>query len=551
MRLALAQINTTVGDIAGNEARILSAYRQGVAAGVDLVLFPELSLTGYPPRDLLLRPSFIEANLAALGRLAAQTGEVGMLVGYVGKSPVRPGRELTNAAALLAGGGVVATREKTLLPTYDVFDEDRYFEPAGENRPVPFRGQSLGITICEDVWNDEDFWPARRYRPNPAVALADSGADLLLNLSASPWHQGKERTRRAMLSSLALKTGRPVVYCNLAGGNDELIFDGQSVAYRGDGVLCAEGAAFAEDFLVVDTAALKGVPPRDRCDEALLHEALVLGTRDYLHKCGFRSAVLGLSGGIDSAVVAALAVAALGPAQVRGLALPSEFSSTGSLSDAQALADNLGIRLDVVPIQPPFATLKGQLTPLFEGRPEDTTEENLQARLRGVTLMAMSNKFGSLLLTTGNKSELAVGYCTLYGDMCGGLAVISDVPKTWVYRLARWMNDDARERGARPPIPEGSITKPPSAELRPNQTDQDSLPPYDVLDAILEGYVVSGMTVAELVGQGLREADVRRVVRLIEGSEYKRRQAAPGLKVTTKAFGVGRRVPIAQRWREA
>ena len=302
MRLALAQINTTVGDIAGNEARILSAYRQGVAAGVDLVLFPELSLTGYPPRDLLLRPSFIEANLAALGRLAAQTGEVGMLVGYVGKSPVRPGRELTNAAALLAGGGVVATREKTLLPTYDVFDEDRYFEPAAENRPVPFRGQSLGITICEDVWNDEDFWPARRYRPNPAVALADSGTDLLLNLSASPWHQGKERTRRAMLSSLALKTGRPVVYCNLAGGNDELIFDGQSVAYRGDGVLCAEGAAFAEDFLVVDTAALKGVPPRDRCDEALLHEALVLGTRDYLHKCGFRSAVLGLSGGIDSAL---------------------------------------------------------------------------------------------------------------------------------------------------------------------------------------------------------------------------------------------------------
>ena len=550
MRLALAQLNTTVGDVTGNEARILSSYRQAVTAGADLVLVPELALTGYPPRDLLLRPSFVDANLAALERLAAQTGATGLLVGFVGRNPRRPGRELTNAAALLAGGRVVAVREKTLLPTYDVFDEDRYFEPATENLPVPFRGHSLGITICEDVWNDEDFWPAPRYRPNPAVELAEAGADLLVNLSASPWHRGKERTRRAMLSSLAAKTGRPVFYCNLAGGNDELVFDGQSLACHADGTLMAEGAAFTEDFLLVDSESVATVPPRDRCDEAMLHDALVLGTRDYLHKCGFRSAVLGLSGGIDSAVVAALAVAALGPDQVRGLALPSEYSSPGSISDARDLAENLGIPFDIVSIQPPFAALKGQLKPLFGGRPEDTTEENLQARLRGVTLMAMSNKFGSLLLTTGNKSELAVGYCTLYGDMCGGLAVISDVPKTWVYRLARWMNDDARARGARPPIPEGSLTKPPSAELRPNQTDQDSLPPYEVLDAILEGYVVREQSVAELVGLGLGETEVRRVVRLIEGSEYKRRQAAPGLKVTTKAFGVGRRVPIAQRWRE-
>ncbi|MCW5559388.1 MAG: NAD+ synthase [Verrucomicrobiae bacterium] len=550
MRLALAQINTTVGDLAGNEARILDAYRRAATAGVELVVMPELALTGYPPRDLLLRPSFVDAQREILQRLAAATGPVGLLVGFVGRNPRRPGRELTNSAALLADGGIVAVQEKTLLPTYDVFDEDRYFEPAIANEPVSFRGRRLGITICEDLWNDEDFWPERRYRPNPAAALAEAGAEVILNLSASPWHLRKEQTRHAMLSSLAAKTGRPVVYCNLVGGNDELVFDGQSVVYRGGGALIAQGAAFAEDLLVVDTEAGAGTPLRERADEAQLHDALVLGTRDYLQKCGFRSAVLGLSGGIDSAVVAALAVAALGPEQVRGLALPSEFSSSGSLSDARALAENLGIAFDIVPIQPTFAAIQSQLQPLFAGRPRDTTEENLQARLRGVTLMAMSNKFGSLLLTTGNKSELAVGYCTLYGDMCGGLAVISDVPKTWVYRLARWMNADALARGARPPIPEGSLTKPPSAELRPNQTDQDSLPPYDVLDAILDGYVVRAQSVAELVAEGWPEAEVRRVIRLIEGSEYKRRQAAPGLKVTTKAFGVGRRVPIAQRWRE-
>jgi len=550
MRLALAQLNTTVGDLAGNEARILEAYRRAAQAGVELVVMPELAITGYPPRDLLLRPSFVDAQQGVLQRLAAATGPAGLLVGFVGRNSRRPGRELTNSAALLADGGIVAVREKTLLPTYDVFDEDRYFEPAAANAPVTFRGRRLGITICEDLWNDEDFWPERRYRPNPAVALAEAGAEVILNLSASPWHLGKERTRHAMLSSLAAKTGRPVVYCNLAGGNDELVFDGQSVAFRAGGTLIAQGAAFAGDFLVVDTEAGAGMPLQERPDEAQLHDALVLGTRDYLQKCGFRSAVLGLSGGIDSAVVAALAVAALGPGQVRGLALPSEFSSAGSIADARALAENLGIAFDVVSIQPTFAALQSQLQPLFAGRPWNTTEENLQARLRGVTLMAMSNKFGSLLLTTGNKSELAVGYCTLYGDMCGGLAVISDVPKTWVYRLARWMNADALARGARPPIPEGSLTKPPSAELRPNQTDQDSLPPYDVLDAILEGYVVRAQSVAELVAEGWPEAEVRRVIRLIEGSEYKRRQAAPGLKVTTKAFGVGRRVPIAQRWSE-
>ncbi|HTH49975.1 MAG TPA: NAD+ synthase [Candidatus Limnocylindria bacterium] len=544
MRIAVAQLNTTVGDLAGNEAKIIAAYRRGVEAGAELVIVPELAIVGYPPRDLLLKPAFVQAGLAALDRLAAQTGEVGLLVGYVGENPRRPGRELTNSAALLAGGRIVATRDKTLLPTYDVFDEDRWFEPATVNEPVEFRGRRLGVTICEDVWNDEEFWPERRYRPNPAVDLARAGADLILNLSASPWHLGKERTRLAMLGSLALRTGRAVVYCNLVGGNDELVFDGQSLVFNAAGGLVAQAEAFAEDFRVIETDGPGGMTPRAYADEELVHRALVLGTRDYLHKCGFQSAVLGLSGGIDSAVVACLAVAALGAENVRGLALPSEFSSQGSLDDARALAANLGMQYDVVGIQPPFAALKEQLRPLFAGRAEDTTEENLQARLRGVTLMAMSNKFGSLLLTTGNKSELAVGYCTLYGDMCGGLAVISDVPKTMVYRLARWINRD------REVIPTPSITKPPSAELRPNQTDQDSLPPYEVLDAILEGYVVRAKSAAGLMAEGFAEADVRRVVRLIDGAEYKRRQAAPGLKITTKAFGIGRRMPIAQRWRE-
>ena len=544
MRIALAQLNTTVGDIAGNERLVLEAYRRGVDAQVDLVLTPELSLTGYPPRDLLLREAFIRANQAALERLAAAVGDVGLIVGFVGENPVRPGRPLTNAAALLHRGQVVAIRTKTLLPTYDVFDEDRYFEPASQNAVIHWEGRRLGLTICEDIWNDAEFGVQRRYRPDPAAALVASGAEILINLSASPWQLGKEQRRCGLLRSLARRHQVPVVYCNLVGGNDELVFDGRSLAFNAEGGCIAEANHFSEDFVVVDTEAALDRPLASVADEALLHDALVLGTRDYVRKCGFKSVVMGLSGGIDSALVAALAVDALGAENVRGLALPTEFSSAGSIDDARSLAANLGIRFDVVPIQGSFEALKRQMAPLFEGRPEDTTEENLQARLRGVTLMAMSNKFGSLLLTTGNKSELAVGYCTLYGDMCGGLAVISDLPKTWVYRVSRWMNRD------REIIPDSSITKAPSAELRPNQTDQDSLPPYDVLDAILEAYVVEDRSVAEIIALGFSEADVRRVVRLIDLSEYKRRQAAPGLKVTSRAFGVGRRQPVAQRWRE-
>ena len=544
MRIALAQLNTTVGDIAGNEGLVLEAYRRGVEAQVELVLTPELSLTGYPPRDLLLRKSFIQANQATLERLAAAVGEVGLIVGFVGENPVRPGRPLTNAAALLHRGRVVAIRTKTLLPTYDVFDEDRYFEPASENAVIHWEGCRLGLTICEDIWNDAEFGVQRRYRPDPAAALVASGAQILINLSASPWQLGKEQRRSALLRSLARRHQVPVVYCNLVGGNDELVFDGRSLAFNSAGGCLGEAAHFSSDFLVVDTEAAGDRPLAPLADEALLHDALVLGMRDYVGKCGFRSVVLGLSGGIDSALVAALAVDALGAENVRGLALPTQFSSAGSIDDARSLAENLGIRFDVVPIQGSFEALKRQMEPLFEGRPEDTAEENLQARLRGVTLMAMSNKFGSLLLTTGNKSELAVGYCTLYGDMCGGLAVISDLPKTWVYRVSRWMNRD------REIIPSSSITKAPSAELRPNQTDQDSLPPYEVLDAILEAYVVEDRPAAEIIATGFSEADVRRVVRLIDLSEYKRRQAAPGLKVTSRAFGVGRRQPVAQRWRE-
>ncbi|MHB9006050.1 MAG: NAD+ synthase [Limisphaerales bacterium] len=545
MRIALAQINTTVGDLPANEARILTAYRRAEAEGVEVVLAPELAVTGYPPRDLLLRGGFVDRNLAVLDRLAAVTGATGLIVGFVGRSEIRPGRELTNSVALLQHGRVVATRGKSLLPTYDVFDEDRYFEPATHNAPVDFNGRRIGLTVCEDLWNDEDFWRDRRYHRNPAADLVGAGAEIIFNVSASPWHLGKNRLRHAMLGSLAAKLRCPLAYCNLVGGNDELVFDGASLVFDAGGRLLTRSSLFAEDFQVVDTEAAAPAAPAEPDDEEKIHHALVLGLRDYLHKCGFKSAVLGLSGGIDSALVACLAVAALGAGNVRGVSLPSRYSSVGSLDDARTLAVNLGIRYDVIPIESGFTEVKAQLAGVFAGLAEDVAEENLQARLRGVMLMALSNKFGSLLLTTGNKSEMAVGYCTLYGDMCGGLAVISDVPKTMVYRLARWINRD------REVIPPASITKPPSAELRPNQTDQDSLPPYEILDAILEAYVVEGRSVRAILKAGFDESIVRRVVRLIEVSEYKRRQAAPGLKVTSKAFGVGRRIPIAQRYREA
>jgi NAD+ synthetase len=545
MRIALAQINPTIGDFAGNEAKILEAARRGEAEELDLVVFPELAIPGYPPRDLLLKNDFIAKNLAVLQRLAAASGKTALIVGYAGENQSSTGRPCTNEAALLQGGKITATRQKSLLPTYDVFDEDRYFQPGKDNLPATVNGHSCGLSICEDIWNDEDFWPHRLYGFNPIAGLVSAGAEVILNISASPWNVGKEKLRHDMLASLARKSRRPVLLCNMAGGNDELIFDGSSMAFNAEGGLVARAKSFEEDFVVVDTSGSPFLQPTVVPDEENIYKALVLGLRDYMRKCGFKSAVLGLSGGIDSALVACLAVEALGAKNVRGVSLPSRYSSQGSLEDARLLAARLGIAYDVIPIEPPFASVRQQLQPVFSGLPEDTTEENVQARLRGVILMALSNKFGSLVLTTGNKSELAVGYCTLYGDMCGGLAVISDVPKTMVYRLARWINRDHEL------IPISSLTKPPSAELRPNQTDQDTLPPYDILDAILEHSVVEAKSLPEIVALGFSEADVRRVVHLIELNEYKRRQAAPGLKVTSKAFGVGRRIPIAQRYREA
>jgi NAD+ synthase (glutamine-hydrolysing) len=542
MKIGLAQINTTVGDFAGNETKIRNAYQSAIAAGAGLVVFPELATCGYPPRDLLSKPHFVEANLNLLQRLSADAGEVGIVIGYVDRAQSGPGRSLTNSVALLHQGEIKARRHKSLLPTYDVFDEDRYFQPADSNEAVQFGELKLGLTICEDLWNDEEFWrDQQRYPNDPGRSLEEQGIDLMINVSASPWQLGKHGLREEMLATYARNSGTPLVYCNLVGGNDELIFDGTSLGFNERGAVIARGKSFIEDLLLVDLEVSASATTQS-CDEERVYQALVLGVRDYLGKCGFKSVVIGLSGGIDSAITAVIAAEALGVENVRGVAMPSQYSSQGSKDDAKLLADNLGIRYDVIPIEPSFAAMKGQLDEVFTGREEDVTEENIQARLRGVTLMAMSNKFGSLLLTTGNKSELAVGYCTLYGDMCGGLAVISDVPKTMVYRVSRWIN---REREI---IPWNTIEKPPSAELRPDQRDQDSLPEYDVLDAILDRFVVDCESAEQIVAAGFNEEEVRKVVRLIEINEYKRRQAAPGLKVTEKAFGVGRRIPVARRF---
>ena len=542
MKIAIAQINTTIGDFDGNADKIVDAWRRADEAGAALVVLPELALCGYPPRDLLAKPAFLRQNQEALESLTKCGGKAVAVVGYASANETDSGRPAQNSAAVLQDGQVAAVRHKTLLPNYDVFDEDRYFEPATGNTPVEILGTKVGITICEDIWNDEVFLHDRRYDRRPAEELAADGAELLLNLSASPWSLGKEHSRHVLLSQLSVKCGCPVVYCNLVGGNDELVFDGGSQYYNGHGVLGASGAMFAEDLLLIDTETIEPKSSDTSDDNEKIYRALSLGVRDYLHKCGFASAVIGLSGGIDSAVTAAVAVDALGPENVRGVAMPSQYSSQGSLDDAEGLAKALGIRYDVVPIEPVFEQLKSQLGGIFEGLDEDTTEENMQARLRGNILMSMSNKFGSLLLTTGNKSELAVGYCTLYGDMCGGLAVISDLPKTKVYSLGNWIN---REREI---IPESTITKPPSAELRPDQLDQDSLPPYDVLDSILEAYVVDGQDAEAIIDSGHDKATVQRIIRLINVNEYKRRQAAPGIKVTSKAFGVGRRIPVAKRF---
>ncbi len=544
MRIGVLQLNSTIGAYAANRDRLLAGYEQLGRAGAEFVLAPELFLCGYPPRDLLLRPDFIDANLAALQEVAAAIGNIPLCLGFVDRNLARPGRPLVNAAAVLQNGAVIWRTTKSLLPTYDVFDEDRYFEPAKTVAPFEFNGRKLGITICEDIWNDEDFWPERLYRRDPVKELIAQGADLILNISASPWSVGKEQTRLAMLQRVARDENVPLVQVNAIGANDELIFDGHSVALDRRGAVLALAKGFAEDTFVVevDEATESGAVNWPGREELLFH-ALTLGIRDYVQKCGFKSVVLGLSGGIDSAIVAVLAVAALGAEQVLGVSMPARYSSQGSLSDAEALAKNLGIRYEVLAIEPAFKAMEGQLARVFANTKPNEAEENLQSRLRGLTLMALSNKFGSLVLTTGNKSEMAVGYCTLYGDMCGALAVIADVFKTEVYALARWINRD------RVVIPEDSISKPPSAELRPDQKDQDSLPPYEVLDAILQLYVVDLLGKDEIIRRGFDASVVNDVINKVTFSEYKRRQAAPGLKVSPRAFGTGRRIPVAQRFR--
>ena len=544
MKIALLQLNSTIGDFAANRQKLVSGYHAACAQGAEFVLAPELFLCGYPPRDLLQREDFIEANLAALAGTAQEVGAVPLCVGYVARNDDRPGRSLRNSAAVLQNGAAIWHTHKSLLPTYDVFDEDRYFEPAQSIAPFAFHGHRLGITICEDIWNDEDFWPERLYRRDPVKELIAQGADLLLNLSASPWSEGKEQTRLAMLQRIARDERVPLVQVNLVGANDELIFDGHSVALNAQGEVLARGPGFAEEIRVVDLALpapkpAVGFPAR----EELMYGALTLGIRDYVHKCGFQKVLIGLSGGIDSALVAALAAAALGPDKVWGVAMPSRYSSAGSLSDAADLARSLGIRYEVLPIEPVFEAAEQQLAGVFAGTKPNEAEENIQSRLRGLALMALSNKFGALVLTTGNKSEMAVGYCTLYGDMCGALAVIADVFKTDVYRLAQWINREGTV------IPAASIEKPPSAELRHNQKDQDSLPPYEILDAILAAYVLQNLGPAEIVKRGFAPATVQEVINKVTFSEYKRRQAAPGLKISPRAFGMGRRVPIAQRFR--
>lgn len=544
MKIGLAQINTTAGDLGGNCQRIVEAYRALVDGGADLVLYPELAIAGYPPRDLLFRSRFITDVEKALQDILPDIQEVPAIIGTVESNPSENGRRAYNAAAWCEGGEIKAMARKCLLPTYDVFDEDRYFEPGKQPAIFTWEGKRVGLTICEDVWNHPAVPTRHHYAIDPVTFLGEQGVDLILNLSASPWHFGKKLFREELLSDAAGRCACPVVYCNLVGGNDELIFDGHSKVILADGSLLCGMAGFREELRVVDLQNGAGHIDETYEQEPLadVHDALVLGLRDYAHKSGFEKALIGLSGGIDSAVVGALAKEAFGAENVIGVSLPSSISSQHSRDDAAALAHNLGIRYETLPIAGIVDAAMDSLETIFAGAAADVTEENIQARARGMLLMAVSNKFGALLLTTGNKSEVAVGYCTLYGDMAGGLAVISDLPKMQVYALARHIN---RKQEI---IPENTIAKPPSAELRPDQKDEDSLPPYEVLDEILRLYVEEGLSRAEIMAAGFEESVVLDITRKVDLNEYKRKQAAPGLKISSLAFGVGRRIPIVQKY---
>ena len=535
MKIALAQINTTVGDIAGNLEKIAVFSRRAEAQGAELAVFPEQALAGYPALDLWEEPAFIRANQTALKILARRIRNMGVIVGHVAVNPGRSGKPIFNSAALLHQGKVKALRHKSLLPTYDVFDEARYFEPAQDNPPVVYRGRKLGISICEDAWADETLWPRRLYSVDPVRRQVRAGAEILINISSSPFVRGKVKTRVGLLGKHAKKHRRPLLYCNLVGGNDELIFDGQSLHIDASGRVAARAKAFEEDLVIADTDAKSSGAPAFLSDIEEVDKALQLGIRDYLGKCGFAKAVVGLSGGIDSAVVCALAVGALGRENVTGVSMPSVYSSEGSKTDAKALAYNFGIRFMTLPIAEILGTYQATLGPA-----PGLTEQNLQARIRGNLLMALSNKEGAMLLSTGNKSEMSVGYCTLYGDMSGGLAVLADVPKMTVYELAHRINRD------RELIPQASIDKAPSAELKPDQRDQDDLPPYDVLDAVIKAYVEERKDLDQIVKKGFKRKLVADILSRIDRAEFKRRQAAPSLKISSKAWGVGRRMPIAR-----
>ena len=543
MKIALGQINPTIGDFTGNSKKIIESSRQALAQGAEMILFPELAVCGYPPRDLLEKPAFVERNQKVVNEIAQAVPQITIVCGFVSPAKVETGKSVMNSAAVLKQGAVQFVQSKMLLPTYDVFDEMRYFDPAESQKLLPLAGKEFALTICEDAWNDKHFWHRRLYRVDPVDELLHAGGNMVLNISASPFHLGKRELRRQMLATIARDNKVPVLFVNQVGGNDSLIFDGSSMVIAPDGRIVAQAKSFAEDLVIFDSETMQG----DMHEQVAVgipsaFAALALGTRDYVRKCGFSKVVIGLSGGIDSALTAAIAVDALGKENVTGIAMPSQYSSEHSIKDARELACKLGIRFEVIAIGDVFDGYRKALAPLFAGVPEDVTEENLQSRIRGNILMAFSNKFGALVLTTGNKSEVGVGYCTLYGDMVGGLGVISDVPKTMVYELSRYVNS------LKPVIPQSTIDKPPSAELRPGQKDSDTLPPYEVLDNILEDYVEDYHTAEQIAAdRGYDVQLVRNVIRMIERSEYKRQQAAPGLKITPKAFGLGRRFPIAQK----
>ena len=543
VKIALGQINPKVGDFSGNAAKIADFSQRAQGAGAGLILFPELSVCGYPPRDLVERPSFVTRNRDSVERIAVETKGIAVICGLVTPAHSDTGKSVMNSAALLTDGKVAFIQSKMLLPTYDVFDEMRNFAPARNQQLFPFCGKQMALTICEDAWNDKQFWTKRLYTVDPIESLIQAGGNFVLNISASPFWLGKRELRREMLASIARQHKAPVAMVNQVGGNDSLIFDGSSLVLNREGKVIAQGRSFEEDLVYFDSNDLSGeMHEQISGDEASVYSALVLGTRDYMHKCGFQRAIIGLSGGIDSALTAVIAADAVGPENVIGVGMPGPYSSQGSIDDACALAKTLGIRFELLSINAACDAYRQTLQPVFAGQKEDVTEENIQSRARGTLLMALSNKFGAIVLSTGNKSELGVGYCTLYGDMVGGLAVISDVPKTLVYRLSEYVNS------RRAVIPQATLEKAPSAELRPNQKDSDSLPPYEVLDAVLEDYVEDAHSADRIAtDRGFDGETVRRVIRMVDRAEYKRQQAAPGIKISPKAFGYGRRFPIAAK----